>query len=74
MSIAYNAGPTRADRWVQQFGDPRSAAVDIIDWIENIPFTETRNYVMRVTESFMPYRARLTGRTQPPNLLADLRR
>ncbi len=74
MSIAYNAGPTRADRWMRQFGDPRSASVDIIDWIENIPFTETRNYVMRVTESFMPYRARLTGQVQPPNLLADLRR
>ncbi len=74
MSIAYNAGPTRADRWMRQFGDPRSASVDIIDWIENIPFTETRNYVMRVTESFMPYRARLTGQVQPPNLMADLRR
>jgi len=74
MSIAYNAGPTRADRWMRQFGDPRSASVDIIDWIENIPFTETRNYVMRVTESFMPYRARLSGAVQTPNLLADLRR
>ena len=74
MSIAYNAGPSRADRWMAQFGDPRDPAIDIIDWIENIPFRETRNYVMRVTESFMPYRARLTGRLEPANLLADLRR
>lgn len=74
MSIAYNAGPSRADRWSAQFGDPRSDRIDVIDWIENIPFRETRNYVMRVTESFMPYRARLTGALPAANVLTDLRR
>jgi len=59
MSIAYNAGPTRAERWSAKLGDPRGRNIDIIDWVEMIPFTETRNYVMRVTESLPIYRARL---------------
>jgi soluble lytic murein transglycosylase len=59
MSAAYNAGPSRPIRWSGLYGDPRSANVDVIDWIEQIPFRETRNYVMRVTESLPVYRARL---------------
>ncbi len=59
MALAYNAGPTRADRWMERLGDPRAAGVDIVDWVEMIPFDETRNYVMRVTESLPIYRARL---------------
>ncbi len=74
MSIGYNAGPSRARRWPEMFGDPRSADVDVIDWIEGIPFRETRNYVMRVTESFAPYRARLTGEVAPITLLEELTR
>jgi soluble lytic murein transglycosylase len=59
MAIAYNAGPSRAERWMERLGDPRKSNVDIIDWVELIPFEETRNYVMRVTESIPIYRARL---------------
>ncbi len=59
MSAGYNAGASRPIRWMEQFGDPRSGTPDMIDWIEHIPFTETRNYVMRVTESLPIYRARL---------------
>jgi soluble lytic murein transglycosylase len=59
ISIAYNAGPGRADRWQTLYGDPRARGTDIVDWIEGIPFRETRNYVMRVAESLPVYRARL---------------
>ena len=59
MSLAYNAGPSRAERWMERLGDPRKSGVDIIEWVEMIPFDETRNYVMRVTESLPIYRARL---------------
>lgn len=60
---AYNAGPSRIRRWVGDNGDPAGAG-DIeamVDWIEHIPFRETRNYVMRVAESLPVYRARLAG-------------
>ncbi len=59
MSAGYNAGPKRPIRWMGLFGDPRTGSPDMIDWIEHIPFNETRNYVMRVTESLPVYRARL---------------
>lgn len=57
-AAAYNAGPNRADQWVGSLGDPRRAT-DPVDWIEHIPFTETRNYVQRVMEGLHVYRARL---------------
>ena len=69
---AYNAGPTNARKWVANNGDPRSPATDPIDWIEEIPFNETRNYVMRVLENTQIYRNRLTGRDQPLRIMADL--
>ncbi|MGF1628177.1 MAG: lytic transglycosylase domain-containing protein [Kiloniellaceae bacterium] len=53
---AYNAGPTRARNWIGLFGDPRNPAVDPINWIERIPFSETRNYVQRILESLVVYR------------------
>ena len=59
MAAGYNAGPSRPTRWIEQFGDPRAGAIDVVDWVEMIPFNETRNYVMRVTESLPIYRARL---------------
>ena len=65
MSAGYNAGPARPDRWIERFGDPRRGGIDVVDWIEHIPFRETRNYVMRVAESLPVYRARL-GRDPHP--------
>ncbi len=59
VSAGYNAGPGRPVRWMEEYGDPRQPGADIIDWIEHIPFRETRNYVMRVAESLPVYRARL---------------
>jgi soluble lytic murein transglycosylase len=53
---AYNAGPHRVSRWIREFGDPRTDDIDMIDWIETIPFSETRNYVQRVMESVAVYR------------------
>lgn len=55
---AYNAGPNRARDWVAAIGDPAAGAVDPIDWVELIPFDETRNYVQRIVENVMIYRAR----------------
>lgn len=59
MAAGYNAGPRRPISWMQRYGDPRAGQVDVVDWIETIPFSETRNYVMRVAESLPVYRARL---------------
>ncbi len=56
---AYNAGPSRVTLWVKRYGDPRSPDVDVVNWIELIPFTETRNYVQRIMENLAVYRARL---------------
>ncbi len=71
---AYNAGPTNVRRWIKQFGDPRDPGVDPVDWIESIPFGETRNYVQRVIENMQVYRNRLAGADQPSRILADLYR
>jgi soluble lytic murein transglycosylase len=59
VAAGYNAGPGRPLRWMKEYGDPRLGEVDIVDWIEHIPFRETQNYVMRVAESLPIYRARL---------------
>jgi soluble lytic murein transglycosylase len=56
---AYNAGASRVAQWVKDHGDPRDPNVDVVNWIELIPFTETRNYVQRVMENLQVYRARL---------------
>lgn len=56
---AYNAGPSRARAWIRENGDPREAGIDPIDWIESIPFNETRNYVQRVLEGLHIYRMQL---------------
>lgn len=58
----YNAGPGRAKKWIAQYGDPRGMALDnVVDWVERIPFTETRNYVQRVMENMQVYKARISG-------------
>jgi len=69
---AYNAGPNNAKKWITNNGDPRSPATDPLDWIEEIPFNETRNYLMRVLENTQVYRNRLAGRDQPLRILNDL--
>lgn len=71
-AAAYNAGPSNARKWLNNNGDPRSPASDPIDWIEQIPFKETRNYVMRVLENTQVYRNRIAGRDQPLRITADL--
>ena len=73
LSIAsYNAGPGRVRSWFGQIGDPRLRNVDPVDWIESIPFNETRNYVMRVMESAVVYRVRMNGTDMPIQLTRDL--
>jgi len=73
-AAAYNAGPGRPAAWATLCGDPRGAATDPLDFIECIPFSETRNYVMRTLETTMVYRARLNGGTAPLTLSRDLKR
>ena len=73
-AAAYNAGPGRVDDWIESFGDPRDPQVDAVVWIEMIPFTETRNYVMRVLEGLHVYRARLHGSPAPIRLASDIER
>lgn len=71
---AYNAGPSRVRQWIQDNGDPRRADVDVIDWIELIPFDETRNYVQRVLENLQVYRQALGGSQVAQGIQRDLRR
>jgi soluble lytic murein transglycosylase len=69
-AASYNAGIHNAEKWVASNGDPRSS--DPLDWIEQIPFSETRNYVLRVIENAGIYRNRLAGRDLPLRIQADL--
>lgn len=71
---AYNAGAARADQWIASYGDPRLDGVDPVDWVELIPFSETRNYVQRVLENIQVYRGRLNDAPIPGRLSADLER
>ncbi|KIT17754.1 lytic transglycosylase domain-containing protein [Jannaschia aquimarina] len=73
VPAAYNAGPSRARRWSARLGDPSDPSVDIVDWIEDVPFSETRNYIMRVSESLLPYRAQLAGLPEAVSLTEWLR-
>ena len=52
---AYNAGGGNVNKWLRAYGDPRTGAIDMVDWIEAIPFQETRNYVQRVIENAVVY-------------------
>ncbi len=72
VSAGYNAGPGRPIRWMDKRGDPRREQIDIVDWIEHIPFDETRNYVMRVAESLPVYRARISGQTSEFSFSSEL--
>lgn len=71
---AYNAGAGRVNQWIGRYGDPRSPNIDPIDWIENIPFAETRNYVQRVMENAQVYRSQLSGDPIPGKIRRDLER
>lgn len=71
-TAAYNAGPTNVRHWIAAFGDPRNAGTDPIDWVEEIPFSETRNYVERAIENMQIYRNRLSGREESLAIMADL--
>ncbi len=73
VASGYNAGPGRPRRWIGDFGDPRRADVDIVDWVESIPFEETRTYVMRVVEGVVIYRAKLRGEAGPVRITAELK-
>jgi soluble lytic murein transglycosylase len=58
----YNAGPSRATQWIARYGDPRGKELDeVVDWIERIPFAETRSYVQRVMENYEVYKMQLSG-------------
>ncbi len=70
---AYNAGRGSVRKWIDRYGDPRDPKVDAVDWVEQIPFSETRNYVQRIMENLQVYRARFGGGTRL-QIEADLRR
>jgi len=70
---AYNAGRGSVKKWIERYGDPRNPKVDAVDWVEQIPFAETRNYVQRVMENLQVYRARFGGGTRL-QIEADLHR
>jgi soluble lytic murein transglycosylase len=64
----YNAGRGRVEQWIAQYGDPRHPNVDPIDWVERIPFAETRNYVQRVIEGLQVYRTLFANSGRAPTL------
>jgi soluble lytic murein transglycosylase len=70
---AYNAGRGSVKKWIERYGDPRDPKVDPVDWVEQIPFSETRNYVQRIMENLQVYRARFGGGTRL-QIEADLHR
>ena len=73
MALAgYNAGPGRARKWARLNGNPRERTIDTIDWIEMIPFNETRNYVQRVLENLQIYRLKLADTEVAETLEQDL--
>jgi len=73
LIAAYNAGGGRITEWNRKYGDPRKGAIDPIDWVESIPFNETRNYVKRVMENMHVYRSALNGGSKV-TMTADLAR
>ncbi|CAN5180536.1 lytic transglycosylase domain-containing protein [soil metagenome] len=73
-TVGYNAGPARAPQWVARCGDPRTSPEAAIDYIECAPFTETRNYMMRVMENMAVYKARLNGGSAPLTISSDISR
>ena len=70
----YNAGPGRTRQWIRQFGDPRDGRIDPIDWIERLPFDETRKYVSKVLSNIQIYRARIGDGKNALRISEDLTR
>jgi soluble lytic murein transglycosylase len=71
---AYNAGGSRAKDWVEVAGDPRKPEIDAVDWVERIPFTETRNYVQKILTTMQIFRSRIEGPDNAIRLVEDLNR
>src|SRR5712691_4774845 len=69
--IGYNAGRGRASEWISKYGDPRDPKVDIVDWIERLPISETHFYVQRVMENMQVYQT-LAGGNRGLTIEADL--
>jgi soluble lytic murein transglycosylase len=68
---AYNAGPRRVDEWLVTYGNPLRGERDLLDWMEMIPFAETRNYVQRIVEGAVIYRARQNPPVSAPHPMAS---
>lgn len=73
VAAGYNAGPGRPRQWIPRLGDPRDPDIDVINWVESVPFAETRNYIMRVAETLVIYRSLLAGESRPIEMEALLR-
>ena len=71
--VSYNAGPRRSREWIAEYGDFRTGEIDPIDWVESIPFQETRQYVQKVLQNLHIYRSRLAPKTVRP-MTSDLAR
>jgi len=71
-AAAYNAGASRVHRWNRRYGDPRKGEIDPIDWIESLPFSETRNYIQRIMENMQVYKARMNGNSIQNEIHSDL--
>lgn len=71
--VSYNAGPRRSREWIAEYGDFRRGEIDPVDWVESIPFQETRQYVQKVMQNLHIYRSRLAPKTVQP-MTADLAR
>lgn len=71
--VSYNAGPRRSREWITEYGDLRAGEIDPVDWVESIPFPETRQYVQKVLQNLHVYRSRLAFETVQP-MTADLAR
>lgn len=72
--VAYNAGPRRVREWIKAYGDPRLQEINVIDWVEHIPFGETRNYVKKIMASLQVYRSYLSSTPKPHQIMIDLKR
>jgi soluble lytic murein transglycosylase len=71
VMAAYNAGSGNVNKWLRDYGDPRKGQIATVDWMESIPFRETRNYVQRVLEGLEMYRIRLASEQPGSPILVE---